>query len=41
MGTIYLGVFLLSAAGLAFEVTLTRVFALAHLRWRNGTTLPS
>ena len=30
MGTIYLGVFLLSAAGLAFEVTLTRVFALAQ-----------
>jgi len=30
MATIYLGVFLLSAAGLAFEVTLTRVFALAQ-----------
>ncbi len=30
MRTIYLGIFLLSAAGLAFEVTLTRVFALAQ-----------
>ena len=30
MATVYLGVFLLSAAGLAFEVTLTRVFALAQ-----------
>jgi MFS family permease len=30
MRTIFLGVFLLSAAGLAFEVTLTRVFALAQ-----------
>lgn len=30
MGTLYLGVFLLSAAGLAFEITLTRVFALAQ-----------
>lgn len=30
MRAIYLGIFLLSAAGLAFEVTLTRVFALAQ-----------
>ena len=30
MATIYLGIFLLSAAGLAFEVVLTRVFALAQ-----------
>jgi len=30
MRAIYLGVFLLSAAGLAFEITLTRVFALAQ-----------
>ena len=31
MGTaVYLGIFLLSAAGLAFEITLTRVFALAQ-----------
>ena len=27
---IYLGVFLLSMAGLAFEITLTRVFSLAQ-----------
>lgn len=30
MGAVYLGVFLLSAAGLTFEITLTRVFALAQ-----------
>jgi len=30
MATIYVGIFLLSAAGLAFEVTLTRLFALAQ-----------
>jgi len=29
IAAIYLGVFILSAAGLAFEVTLIRVFALA------------
>jgi MFS family permease len=30
MGTIYVGIFFLSAAGLALEITLTRVFALAQ-----------